>query len=122
MKKKENKKTHLKIPSTISKNVKIIKGSYHPYKDWIQDKKGYFLIRINKKDKIIELGFCKKDNIVEIIITGKNPQEIYYTVAKQKLISRLEHYAYLGKELEKAYLALKYDLEYIQDEELVIKK
>ena len=30
----------------------------------------------------------------------------------------MEHAAYLGKELEKAYLALKHDLEYVQDEEL----
>ncbi|MEM3373630.1 MAG: DUF4346 domain-containing protein [Candidatus Woesearchaeota archaeon] len=116
-----NKKTHLKIPSTISENVKIIKGSYHPYKDWYQDKKGYFLIRLDRKKKTIELGFCKKNNVVEIIIIGKTPQEIYYTAVKEKLISRMEHAAYLGKELEKAYLALKYDLDYVQDDELKIK-
>lgn len=121
--KKENqfKKHPLKTPSSLSKNVKVIKGSYHKYKDWHMDEKGYFLIRINKEKKEIELGFCKKSNIVELIIIGKNPQEIYYTAVKEKLMSRMEHAAYLGKELEKAYLALKYDLEYVQDEELIIK-
>lgn len=107
--------------STLSKNVKIIVGKYDKYNDWVQDKKGYFLIRINKKKKIIEVGYCKKNNIVELIVHGKIPQEIYYTLLKKKLISRWEHAAYLGRELEKAYLALKYNLEYIQDDELNLK-
>ena len=38
------------------------------------------------------------------------------------LISRMEHAAYLGKELEKAYLALKYTLQYVQDDPLDITK
>ena len=82
--------------------------------------KGYFLIRINKEKQVIELGFCKDDNVIDIVITGKIPQEIYYTAVEKGLLTRLEHAAYLGKELEKAYLALKHDLDYVQDEELNI--
>lgn len=106
----------------ISKNVKIIKGNYHPIKDWIQDPKGYFLIRVI--DGVIEVGFCKENNIVEVIIRGTTPQEIYFAVAEnnEDFISRLDHAAYLGKELEKAYLALKHGLNYVQDEELDMKE
>ena len=96
------------------KHIRIIKGSYHPMKDWIEDKTGYFLIRVKKKN--IELAYCKKDNIIEVIIEGKTPQEIYFVAAKEKLLSRLDHASYLGKELEKAYLALKNNLDYVQDE------
>jgi len=105
----------------IKKDAKIIEGNYDKYRDWNQDPIGYFLIRINKEKQLIELGFCKEDNDIEIIITGKIPQEIYYTAIKKNLLSKTEHAAYLGKELEKAYLALKYDLDYVQDEELEIE-
>lgn len=105
----------------LSKNVEAIEGTFNKYKDWIKDPKGYFLIRVNKTEKIIELGFCKENNIIDVVIKGKIPQEIYYTAVKKGLLSRTEHAAYLGKELEKAYLALKYNLDYVQDKELDLK-
>ena len=105
----------------ISKNVEIITGNFHKYKDWTKDPKGYFLIRLNKEKQVIELGFCKEGNVIETLISGKIPQEIYYTAIQKGLLTRLEHAAYLGKELEKAYLALKHGLNYVQDEELKIK-
>jgi hypothetical protein len=104
----------------ISEDAEIIEGSYDKYKDWHMDPKGYLLIRLNKQDKVIELGICRKDNVILKIFRGKIPQEIYYEVSKRDLLSRPEHYAYMGKELEKAYLALKHDIEYVQDEELEI--
>ena len=103
---------------TLNPSVEKIKGSFDNYKDWKMDLLGYFLIRVNKEDKLLELGFCKENNVIDVIITGKIPQEIYYTAIKKNLLSKLEHAAYLGKELEKAYLALKYNLKYVQDEEL----
>lgn len=114
-----NKIKNLKIKNLKpdTKNAIKIKGEYHRYKDWEQDPKGYFLIKINKKKKIIEVGYCKKNNVIEIIVYGKTPQEIYYTIIKKGLISRLDHAAYLGKELQKAYYALKYNKEYVQDED-----
>jgi tetrahydromethanopterin S-methyltransferase subunit A len=111
---------HKKTKSVFIKDTKIIKGEYHPIKDWKMDKKGYFLIRINRRKKIIELGHCKKDNVIEVVVQGKTPQAVYFNACKMKLLSRLDHAAYLGKELEKAYLALKYRLDYVQDEELKI--
>ena len=82
------------------------------------DPLGYFLIRINRKTQVIELGYCRKDNIIEIIVTGKTPQEIYVTAIKEGLLLRIDHTAYLGKELQKAYLTIKYNLNYVQDSEL----
>lgn len=106
----------------MNENAEVIEGSYDKYKDWTMDPVGYFLIRVNKEKKLIELGFCKEDNKIEIVITGKIPQEIYYTAIKKNLLSRIEHASYIGKELEKAYLALKYDLDYVQDDELKIEE
>ena len=84
------------------------------------DPKGYFLIRVNRKKRLLELGYCRKDNVIEVMILGKTPQEVYFNACEKGLLSRLDHAAYLGKELEKAYLAMKYNLDYVQDEELKI--
>ena len=40
----------------------VIEASYDPIREWQQDKKGYFLIRVNPEKKQIEVGFVSKDN------------------------------------------------------------
>lgn len=110
-----------KTKPVLSKKLKVIDGNYHHLLNWKMDPDGYFLVRVDKKKQIIELGHCRKDNVIETIVRGKTPQDVYYAAAENKLLSRLDHAAYLGKELEKAYLALKYDLDYVQDEELKIE-
>lgn len=84
----------------------------------ILDPKGYFLIRLKRDTKEMEIGFCRKGNVVEMIIVGKSPKEIYDTLIRRRLVSRLGHAAYLGRELEKAYVALRLNSEYVQDDEL----
>jgi len=84
---------------------------------WVQDSKGYFLIRINKETKEIEVGHCLKNNEVLTIIRGKNPEEVMYKIIDENLVSLLDHAAYLGKELQKAHTALTQNLPYCQDSE-----
>lgn len=88
---------------------------------WVLDPKGYFLIRINKKENLIEVGHCLKNNEVVHLIKGKTPEEIMYKIIDCGFVSLLDHAAYLGKELQKAYLALKLNEEYVQDSELIYK-
>lgn len=85
---------------------------------WIQDNNGFFLIRVNRNSNIIEVGHCNKNKEVLRMICGNNPEEIMYKIIDLNLISSLDHAAYLGKELQKAYLALNEDYVYIQDSEL----
>ena len=56
------------------------------------------------------------------MIDTSRRMQIIHAFVKRKLISRLDHAAYLGKEIEKALIALKYRLSYVQDEDLEIKK
>ena len=49
------------------------------------------------------------------IIEGKSPAEIYMTAIDRKLLSRLDHAAYLGRELARAEHALSSGEAYIQD-------
>ena len=113
----------------INKKIKKkIIAKYHRIKDWKMDPKGYFLIDVDKKNKIIRVGYCiftnlgnspVNDMIAEI--QGKTAIEIVNTLIREKFISTLQHAADMGIELHKAELSLKYDFKYIQDKELEIK-
>lgn len=114
------KKAHLKLSKPrLAKRAGKLEATWNP---WVMDPKGYFLIRVNRRSNKIEAGYCKRGNVIKRLITGKLPQPIYYTIIRERLVSRPDHAAYLGKELEKAYLALKHHLEYVQDAPLNIRK
>ena len=113
----------------INKKIKKrLIAKYHKIKDWKMDPKGYFLIEVDKKKKIIQVGYCKFTrlgnspiNEMIAIIKGKTAIEIVNTLIREKFISTLQHAADMGIELHKAELSLKYDFKYIQDKDLEIK-
>ena len=113
----------------INKKIKkIIKAKYHKIKDWVMDPKGYFLIAIDRKKKILKVGYCtftklgnEPINDMVSIVIGKTAIEIVNTLIKNKYISSLQHAGDMGIELCKAELALKYNLDYVQDKDLEIK-
>ena len=113
----------------INKKIKKrISAKYHKIKDWVMDPKGYFLIAVDRKKKLIKVGYCKFTklgnkpiNDMVSIISGKTAIEIVNTLIKYKYISSLQHAADMGIELCKAELALKYQFHYIQDKDLKIK-
>lgn len=98
--------------------VPVIVGKYDEIEDWSMDPKGYFLIRVNKERKVLELAHCKQLGLIDCIFEGKNPQDVYYELHKKELISRVDHAAYVGKELHKAYICLQKEMDYKQDKEL----
>ncbi len=110
----------------INKKIeKRITAKYHKIKDWVMDPKGYFLISVDKEKKLLRVGYCKfsklenppvNDLVAEI--TGKTAIEIVNTLIRENYISSLQHAADMGIELNKAELALKYNLKYIQDKDL----
>ncbi len=72
------------------------------------DKKGYFKIFIDS-EKIYCIHYPSKKAIV-----GKSAKEICDTILSLELISELGHALYLGRELQKAEFALKYNKSYVQ--------
>ena len=100
--------------------VQEIKAEYNDLKEFVMDKKGYFLVRINKEKKRVEVGHCSSLNKVDVMDYGTISIEIYMTIIKKGLVENMGHAAYLGREIEKARLALKNNLEYVQDDELKV--
>ena len=113
----------------INKKIKKrITAKYHKIKDWVMDPKGYFLIAIDRKKKLLRVGYCKFTklgnqpiNDMVSVVSGKTAIEIVNTLIRNKYISSLQHAADMGIELCKAELALKYKLKYVQDKDLEIK-
>ncbi len=100
-------------------HAKEMIAEYDDAKDFILDPQGYFLIRVDYAKKKLEVGFCNAKNTVVLKVVGDKPIDVYHTIGTQgDLGLRPEHYAYLGRELEKAYHCLMTGLEYVQDDEL----
>ena len=73
------------------------------------DPKGYFLIKVDRKNKLLRVGYCKiikkkpKDShemLYEIV--GKTAIQVVNTLIEKKFISSLQHAADMGIELNKA--------------------
>lgn len=84
----------------------------------ILDPSGFFIIYPKKEEGRIYLEHYKADGTLNVIIYGEDPVLIASTAIERGLVSRLDHAAYLGMELEKAYLSMIYGFQYIQDRAL----
>ena len=101
-------------PYTESKHLKVMQASYDSVKEWKADPVGYFTIRPFRDEGLIKVRFHNYKHEILLIIEGRTAEEIYNTIIREKLVSKLQHAAYLGSELQKAELALKHDFEYVQ--------
>lgn len=93
--------------------------------NWNPDPKGYFTIKpILSKNKVFVRYYNSYDSkpILKYTFVGITALQIVQSLIDRKLISRLDHAAYLGKEIEKAVIVLKNNLNYVQDKELSLSK
>lgn len=91
------------------------------------DKKGFFVIFIDDEITAEHYKNVDKGGKLEVetgeldkVITGKDAKSICDTILREGLVSRLDHMAYLARELQKAEIAFKNGLEYVQADEIDI--
>ena len=84
-------------------------------KNWSLDPEGPVRIRI-VSDSISGNGGLIVAEHEKASVVGRNAREVMDTLLELEVISRLDHAAYLGRELEKAELALHYNRSYAQDD------
>ncbi len=102
---------------TQEENTRVLQGvgetEYHP------DKTGWFKIQVDRKDnQIVAIHYPPGSNEPDAVIKGEDARVVYQTIIRENLISKHDHAAYLGKELEKAAIALRLGRSYVQDEPL----
>ena len=74
------------------------------------DSCGSFRISISAQSILAQTG--------STTVAGRNARDILNTLIEMNLVSRLDHAGYLGRELEKAEIALRLKRSYVQDEPL----
>ena len=100
----------------IADGFEVIRKGFHPLKDFTMDKGCYVLIRIYPEEKEIGLAVVNYDNVILKEFRGKLAQEIYIPLLTEtNFITKLDHAAYIGKELARAEICLKEGKEYIQE-------
>lgn len=102
---------------THAKDFRVIYGHYHEIRDFVLDKNGFFLIKVHPETKEIGAAFVDNNTYeIKFEVRGKTAQEVYYVIFNELNVNvRLDHAAYLGKELKKAEIALQTGEEYLQE-------
>ena len=80
------------------------------------DPAGYFRIWIDwKRKEIIAQHYLNDGRKTHFQFRGRDAQEIYRRILNENLVTRIDHAAYLGKELQKAKECLENRRKYEQD-------
>jgi len=77
------------------------------------DKAGYFVITIENTSLRVE-HYSYKEKLLRVI-EGDDGRDIYLTIVKNGWVSRLDHAAYLGRQLARAECAMQQDKAFKQD-------
>ncbi len=99
---------------TLMNRVETITAK--PPKSLVLDPKGYFVVFPDKGRDAIIVEHYLNSGVLNQIIEGTEIGSIYMTIIEQGLVSKLDHAAYLGKELARAEISLRTGTPYIQDQ------
>ena len=77
------------------------------------DKAGYFVVNVRDQSILVE-HYSYQEKLLRII-EGHDARSIYLTIVRHGWVSKLDHAAYIGKELAKAELSIRYGFDYLQD-------
>ena len=102
---------------TKAKDFKVTQcPEFNAIRDYRQDNASFLLIRVDREKGEIAVGVCNYNYELLEEFRGKSAQQIYfYMLNNRSYITKLDHAAYLGKELRKAEMALKKGEEYLQE-------
>lgn len=87
---------------------------YRPQR-MVPDTAGYFVLFADHIRGVLSLEHYRTDGVLDTIIEGREAAELYIPAIDQGLVSRLDHAAYLGRELARAEHALRASTPYVQD-------
>ncbi len=100
-------------PFAASRVVEPVHG-YLPSR-MVGDPAGYFVIYVDRARGILSLEHYLNDGLLDTVIEGGTAAELYTPAIDRGLISRLDHAAYLGRELARAEQSLKFGEIFVQD-------
>ena len=87
-------------PFADSRVIEPVTGSIPAH--MISDPAGYFVIFPDTARRLLSLEHYANTGVLTTIIEGRTAAELYMTAINRNLVSRLDHAAYLGRELARA--------------------
>ncbi len=81
----------------------------------VPDPAGYFVIYAEGARALLTLEHYTNGGVLDKVIDGHTAAELYMTAIADGLVSRLDHAAYLGRELARAELARERGERFVQD-------
>lgn len=81
----------------------------------VADPSGYCVIGVDRTRRVLWLEHYRNDGALDAVIEGRVAAELYLPAIERGLVSRLDHAAYLGRELARAEQALWTGETYVQD-------
>ena len=79
------------------------------------DKAGYFVVYPDRKRRRLVLEHYTNGGVLDCVVEGISSPTLYVEAIRRNLVSRLDHGAYLGRELARAERALDTGEPYVQD-------
>ena len=98
---------------SIERGIEVVQAA--PKEEFEYDPRGFFKIFIHESEivAVLQTGEGPK-----IVIKGNNAEDICLEIIERGLVSEIKHAAYLGRELQKAEIALRTRKGYLQEKEL----
>ncbi len=84
------------------------------------DPAGLFLIGIGPSGRTIHAEHYTREGVLDRRIVGDTAQAVAATLVGEGLLGDIGHATYVGRELQKAEIALRLGLPYEQDRELAL--
>ncbi|MDH3427645.1 MAG: DUF4346 domain-containing protein, partial [Gemmatimonadota bacterium] len=81
----------------------------------VLDPAGYLVVTPDRRRGVIALEHYGNDGVLRTVVEGERAEDLVATVLREKLVTRLDHAAYIGRELARAENALKEGKPYNQD-------
>jgi len=81
----------------------------------IPDPAGYLVVYPHPQKRVLLVEHFTNQGVFDCVLEGRTPAALYATIIERGLISRLDHAAYLGRELARAQHSLETGETYAQD-------
>jgi len=81
----------------------------------VPDRAGFFVVYPDALRGVLAIEHYSNDGVINCVIEGRTPAALYSAAIEGELLTRLDHAAYLGRELALADRSMKTGEPYIQD-------
>lgn len=81
----------------------------------VQDPAGYFVVYPDARRRMLSVEHFTNAGVLTCVLEGKTPAALYSGAVERGLLTRLDHAAYLGRELERAERSLATGETFVQD-------